>query len=167
MKAWNLSENQNVEVHSLFNGAWKMTDTATLKTLADTTFDSVEGYRKAMAKAESPALKQALATRVAAREKTLDALNAELTRAGGQRVAEGTTAGAVHWLWLSITDAFENGDEAAAERVEEGEDYLKEKFEVALKQDDLDPQHRSVIERCFAEIAEGERFGDMIERRYD
>ena len=129
-----------------------MSDIAILNTLTGTTFDSVEGYRKAMAKAESPALKQALASRLAAREKTLDALNAELARAGGQRVAAGTTAGAVHRLWLSITDAFENGDEAAAERVEEGEDYLKEKFEAALKQDDL---------------GEGERFGDMIERRYD
>ena len=38
-----------------------MSDIAILNTLTGTTFDSVEGYRKAMAKAESPALKQALA----------------------------------------------------------------------------------------------------------
>ena len=62
---------------------------------------------------------------------------------------------------------FENGDEAAAERVEEGEDYLKGKFESALEDDDLDAQSRSVVQQCYAEISEGERFGDMIDKQFD
>ncbi|GMM92242.1 PA2169 family four-helix-bundle protein [Qipengyuania sp. MTN3-11] len=139
----------------------------TIKTLTDTTFDSVEGYRKAIDKADSPQLKQALQHRLQAREKTLQALNAEIQHQGGELVTKGTTAGQLHRIWTDITELFENGDEAAAERVEEGEDYLKEKFESALEENDMDPQQRTIIQQCYAEISEGERFGDMISKQYD
>lgn len=144
-----------------------MTGTTILETLTDTTFDSVEGYRKAAEKADNPQLKQALNDRLQARQKTLDTLNAELTRSGGELVTKGTTAGAAHRIWADVTDMFESGDEAAAERVQEGEDYLAGKFREAIEHSDLDPQQRSVIEQCYAEISEGERFGNMIEKQYD
>ncbi|TMM49077.1 ferritin-like domain-containing protein [Qipengyuania marisflavi] len=138
-----------------------------LKTLTDTTHDSVDGYRKAAEKANSPQLKQALNERLQKREATLGTLNAELQRRGEELVTKGTAAGGLHRIWTEITDMFENGDEAAAERVEEGEDYIKGKFDAALKNDDLDPQDRAVIQQCYAEICEGEKFGNMIEKQYD
>ena len=138
-----------------------------LKTLTDTTYDSVDGYRKAAEKAKSPQLKQALEQRAEKREQTLSKLNAELQRQGGELVTKGTATGGLHRIWTDISDLFENGDEAAAERVEEGEDYLQGKFKEALDDDDLDAQSRPVIEQCYAEISEGERFGDMIAKQYD
>jgi uncharacterized protein (TIGR02284 family) len=138
-----------------------------LKTLTDTTIDSVEGYRKAAEKADSPRLKQLLNERMAKREQTLATLNAELQRRGESLVTKGTLSGDLHRLWMGITDLFENGDEAAAERVEEGEDYLKAKFEAALDGDNLDPQERAVLQSCYTEICEGERFADMLEQQYD
>lgn len=140
--------------------------TSALKALTDTTFDSVEGYKKAAEKAQSPALKQALNHRRKQRNNTLDKLNGELKRRGEQLVTEGTITGELHQAWMSISDAFERGDEAAAERVEEGEDYLKSKFEAALKSDDLDAQERETVKQCYNEICEGERFGDLIEAQY-
>ena len=139
----------------------------TLKTLTDTAYDSVEGYRKAAERAESPALRQALTERGEKRQQTVDKLNAELERRGEELTTEGTLTGELHQAWLGIADAFENGDEAAAERVEEGEDYLKRKFESALEEDDLDVQEREVITECYNEVCEGERFGDMIAKQYD
>ncbi|WP_338245410.1 ferritin-like domain-containing protein [Aurantiacibacter hainanensis] len=144
-----------------------MSANTVLKTLTDTAFDSVEGYRKAAEKADSPQLKQALQQRSRKREQTVSQLNAEIQRQGGDLVTKGTMTGEAHQLWMSIADAFENGDEAAAERVEEGEDYLKAKFESALEDDDLDPQSRAVVQQCYAEICEGEQFGDMIAEQYD
>lgn len=138
-----------------------------LKSLTDTAFDSIEGYGKAAEKAKDPNLKTALLKRREKREKTVAALNAEIQRQGGELVTKGTMTGEAHQLWMSITDAFEDGNEAAAERVEEGEDYLKNKFESALKDDDLDPQSRMVVQQCYAEISDGERFGDMIAKQYD
>lgn len=137
------------------------------KSLTDTTFDSVEGYRKAADKADSPQLKQALQQRCQQRQETLGKMNAELQRQGDELVTKGTMAGEAHQMWASITSAFENNDEAAAERVEEGEDYIKGKFESALEDDDLQADERTVVQQCYAEISEGERFGDLIERQYD
>ena len=137
------------------------------KSLTDTTFDSVEGYRQAGEKADSPQLKQALQQRCQSREQTLQQMNAELQRQGDELVTKGTMAGEAHQMWQSITSAFENNDEAAAERVEEGEDYIKGKFEQALESDQLEAQERAIVQQAYAEIREGERFGDMIAKQYD
>jgi uncharacterized protein (TIGR02284 family) len=139
----------------------------TFKSLTDTTFDSVEGYRKAAEKADSPQLKQALNQRLQQREQTLRQMNAELERQGDELVTKGTMAGEAHQMFASISDMFESGDEAAAERVEEGEDYIKNKFQEAIESNQLEAQERAVVERCYNEICEGEQFGDMIEKQYD
>ena len=140
---------------------------STFKSLTDTTFDSVEGYRKAAEKADSPQLKQALNQRLQQREQTLRQMNAELERQGDELVTKGTMTGEAHQMFASISDMFENGDEAAAERVEEGEDYIKNKFQEAIESNQLEAQERAVVEQCYNEICEGEQFGDMIEKQYD
>lgn len=144
-----------------------MTSTSTLKTLTETVYDSVEGYRLAIDKAESTELKEALTERLERRMETLEAMNDELERQGGQVVAKGTTTGDLHRMWLRIADLFESGDEAAAERVEEGEEYLADKFATALEEEDLDPETRAVLEECYEEVQEGEAFGDLLEDAYD
>jgi uncharacterized protein (TIGR02284 family) len=140
---------------------------STMKSLGETTFDSVEGYRKAAETAKSPQLKAVLTQQAQKRQSTLDALNQELVRVGGDRVTSGTTAGGLHRLWADITSLFEKGDEAAAERAEEGEDYLVKKFEAALEERDLDPASRAVIEKASREVREGERLTDQLARQYD
>ena len=141
--------------------------TSTFKSLTDTTFDSVEGYRQAIDKVNNPQLQQALQSRLNQREQTLSQMNAELQRQGDELVTKGTMTGEAHQMWASITSLFENNDESAAERVEEGEDYLKGKFESALKDDDLDTQERAIVQQCYAEICEGERFGNIVENQMD
>lgn len=140
---------------------------STLKSLVETTFDSVEGYRKAAETAKSPQLKHVLTQQAQKRQSTLETLNQELVRLGGDRVTSGTTSGSLHRLWVDITSMFENGDEAAAERAEEGEDHLAKKFEAALQEHDLDPAARAVIERAYLEVKEGERLTDQLAHQYD
>lgn len=93
------------------------------KSLTDTIYDSVEGYRKAAEKANSPHLKNVLNRQMVQRQNVLDNMNAELQRQGDELVTKGMLTGELHQMWLGITDMFENGDEAAAERVEEGERF--------------------------------------------
>ena len=143
-----------------------MTST-TFKSLTDTTFDSVEGYRQASEKADSAQLKQALAQRMQQREQTLQRMNGQLQQQGDELVTKGTLTGEAHQLWQSITSAFGSSDESVAERVEEGEDYIKNKFETALKDDELEPQERQIVQQCYDDICKGERFGDMISKQYD
>ncbi|WP_336986095.1 PA2169 family four-helix-bundle protein [Altererythrobacter aquiaggeris] len=143
------------------------TTNAALETLIDTVYDSVDGYRKAAETATTPKLKTILGQQADKRQKTLDTLNAELQRVGGDLVTKGTAAGGLHKLWMSITDLFEKGDEAAVERVEEGEDYLVKKFEAALEAGTIDAGSRPVVEAALAEIRAGERLTDQLEAQYD
>ena len=140
---------------------------STFKSLTDTTFDSVEGYRQAGEKATDPQLKQALQQRQQQRENTLRQMNAELERQGDELVTKGTVTGEMHQMWQSITGSFGDKNETAAERVEEGEDYIRGKFEEALDSDQLEASERSIVQQCLGEIREGEQFGDMIEKQYD
>ena len=94
----------------------------TLQSLTQTTYDSVEGYRKAIETAESPAIKSALQNRLSSREKTLEMLNSSLESNGGDRVNSTSATASAHQMFMSIADAFEDSDENAIERVEEGEE---------------------------------------------
>lgn len=133
-----------------------------LETLIDTVYDSLEGYRRASETASSPQIKDAFIQQLARRRDTLDRLNQELVRQGGELVTKGTLAGTLHHTWLAITDLFGSDDKTAVERVEEGEDYLAGKFEAALEEDDLLPETRAVIQAAYAEISEGERLADRL-----
>lgn len=143
------------------------TGKTTIETLIDSTYDSIEGYRMAAEKADSSDLKRILLEQADKRTHTLNALNAELTRLGGELITKGTATGGLHRLWVNITSLFESGDETAVERTEEGEDYLAKKFEEALQHTDLDPATRTVIQSAHAEIKEGERLTDRLAKQYD
>jgi uncharacterized protein (TIGR02284 family) len=88
-------------------------------------------------------------------------------RLGGKKRTDGSSMGAAHRAWTSISDAFSSGDEKAAERVEEGEDYIEKKFREALDNKDIQPATREVLQRAHAEIQEGERLTDRLEKQYD
>ena len=138
-----------------------------LETLTDTAIDSAKGYETAADLAKTPALSTVLRDQAAKRRQLITDLNAEITRLGGGPRTSGSTTGAAHRAWTAITDAFSKGDEEAAERVEEGEDYIEKKFREALEKDDFDPRTREVLVRAHAQIAEGERLTDRLEKQYD
>lgn len=144
-----------------------MTDLSTFKDLTQTTYDSVQGYQAAIEKAESPHLKQALQERCEQRQDSLQTLNSTLRQFGEEPVMSESMSASAHQTFMSIADAFESGNEAAAERVEEGEDYLAGKFRDALEDNDLDPAIRQTVQKVYSEIQAGERFGDRIEMQYD
>jgi len=143
-----------------------MTNIDILKSLTQTTFDSVEGYKVAMQKAERPALKRALDSRLTSRQETLTKLNTALESQGEDQVTSKSVGADAHQWFTRISDAFADGDEAAAKRVEEGEDYIAGQFKGALEDGDVDAQLRSLLQSAYQEIAEGERFSDMLEKQY-
>ena len=142
------------------------TSQKTLKSLADTTYDSVKGYQQAAGNARSPQLKQTLARCAQKREQTLAQLNAELLRQGCDQ-ADGTVMGSAHQTWADIASLFGNGNENAVDRVEEGEDYIAKKFTEALEDDDLEAGCRQVVQAAYTEIQAGERFADQLKKQYD
>lgn len=143
------------------------TDAKVLQTLTDTAIDSVHGYEKAAQRAVNPQLKSTLTQQAAKRRATVDKLNAEIRRLGGEPRTDGSTAGAIHRAWVSLADAIGDKDENAAERVEEGEDYICGKFKEAIDQNKLSPDALAVVQEAYMEIREGERITDALEKSYD
>lgn len=145
-----------------------MTNTvAILKSLTQTTYNSVEGYRKAAEIADSPALKQALLRRADQRTQTLNTLNTELSVRGEDMISDVSTMGAGHQLWMKFTTAFSEGNEKAVARIDEGESFIADQFSEVLNNDsDLDAKARGIIADVYNEISAGKRFSVMVETQY-
>jgi uncharacterized protein (TIGR02284 family) len=139
---------------------------AILRSLTQTTIDSAQGYGRAAENATSQQLKNVLNEAAARRLRVVADLNEELVRLGEEPQKDGSTMGSLHHAWTRISDAFTSGDKAAADRVEEGEDYIRGKFEEALANTDLQPQTRDAIQRALSQIREGERLADQLDAQY-
>lgn len=130
-------------------------DAVTLNTLIGTLIDSVHGYQKAAADTQTPRFAEMFNKRAQERQAGVAKLQAAVARLGGNPEDDGTTAGAIHRGWLNLKEAvFGRDDEAIINAVESGEDYLKEKFEAALKTD-LPAEARAAVDEVYASVRAG------------
>jgi len=131
-------------------------DTTTLNTLIGTLIDSVNGYQKAAADTENPRFAEMFNARAQERQAAVTKLQAAVARMGGNPEDDGTTAGAIHRGWINLKEAVVGrDDEAIVNSVESGEDYLKEKFEAALKHKDLPADARAAVEEAWTSVRAG------------
>jgi len=138
------------------NRAAETGDTATLNTLIGTLIDSIDGYQKAAADTENQRFAQMFNARAQERRGAVTALQAAVARMGGNPEDDGTTAGAIHRGWINLKEAvLGRDDEAIVNSVEAGEDYLKEKFEAALKHKDLPTDARAAVEEAWTSVRAG------------
>ena len=127
-----------------------------LKTLTSTLNDSVNGYREAAEHAESEQYREIFRTNAGERERVAGEIAGEVRRLGGTADKDGTVLGKTHQIFLDLKAAITGRDDKAIiNEVERGEDYLKEKFEMALKADDLSPESRVTVERAFQSVRQG------------
>lgn len=134
----------------------KSHDIDVTNTLIATTLDSMKGYREAAEDSEVSNHVAFFRAMAEDRSKVASDLQEHVRSLGGDARTESSTAGAVHRTWLDIKAAITGNDEEAVIReVERGEDYIKEKFEAAIGDDDLSPQTRGVLEKCMESIRRG------------
>ncbi|MFC7536765.1 PA2169 family four-helix-bundle protein [Sphingomonas sp. GCM10030256] len=130
--------------------------TATLNTLTATLIDSVNGYSDAAEDAQLGRFQQIFRQRADERSKLAEELRAEVRRLGGNPEDDGSFLGAAHQRFMDLKSAITGRDDKAIiNEVERGEDYLKEKFETALNNVDLQPESRSVVERVYQSVRQG------------
>ncbi|HTI31202.1 MAG TPA: PA2169 family four-helix-bundle protein [Sphingomonas sp.] len=128
----------------------------TLKTLADTLSDSINGYRDASEHVQSSEYRELFTTMVGDREAALNSLNGVIMARGAEGETNGTTLGHLHQSWLNFKASLTGRDDKAIiNEVERGEDYLKGKFEEAMKLEDLDSSARTAIDDAYASVREG------------
>lgn len=131
-------------------------DIRTLNSLIATVIDSIDGYSESAKDTESSRFASMFNDRASERREVLTKLQAEVGRLGGDPEDDGTTAAAAHRGFVNLKSAVTGqDDQAVINEVERGEDHIKSKFEEALRDDELSPQTRSVIEQCFTSVRQG------------
>lgn len=128
----------------------------TLNTLIATTIDSVTGYEDAAANSDAGRFAEIFRERASERQRVVEELRSEVRRLGGDPEDDGSFMGKTHQRFLDLKAAITGRDDKAiVNEVERGEDYIKAKYEAALKDGPLDGESRSIVERCFQSIREG------------
>lgn len=129
----------------------------TLNSLIATTLDSVDGYRKAADEANAERFKDVFLSRANERQAIVTNFQAKVRELGGNPEDDGTVLASAHRAFLGLRDALtgDRDDRAVVAEVERGEDHIKSKFESALKDDDLDPAVRQLVQTAFTSVREG------------
>lgn len=132
----------------------KSHDIGVLNGLVQTTLDSVDGYRRAAEEATESRFSSDFMNRAAEREQIVRQLQTEVRRLGGNPEDDGSILAAAHRAFLSLRDRISGSDdEAVIAEVDHGETYLKEKWETAMKDEELSPETRSVITEAYGSIS--------------
>lgn len=127
-------------------------DTSKLDDLIVTTIDSVKGYEESAENAKSPRYEELFRQLAQERREIVSMLQAESRRIGGSPNDFGSAAATLHRRWQDLRAALGGGDEAVLKEIERGEDYLKEEFERALKDDGISPDTHGVIAECYGAV---------------
>ena len=131
-------------------------NTATLNTLTATLIDSVEGYEKSASEVDNPRFAEMFRARAQERKQAVTGLQSAVTTAGGNPEDDGSLLGSIHRAFESLREAVSTKDDAAIiAEIERGEDYLKEKFEAALKGDTLDAASREAVNAAWTSVKAG------------
>lgn len=140
-------------------------DISTLNSLIETTIDSADGYEQAASTTRDDELAQ-LFRRFASERRTVVAdLRGHVVRLGGTPEDDGTLLASAHRMFLNLRSAFDSDTRTAVNEVERGEDFIKEKYEQALKAE-LTPDVRMAIQRAYESVRSGHDTMSEMKHRY-
>ena len=123
-----------------------------LNDLIETCRDGQEGFKEASENATSPDLKRFFLEASRERARCIGELQQEVRTLGGDPEKSGSTAGALHRVWMDIKGTLTGKDDASIlNEAERGEDSAVKAFQDALKQS-LPANSRSTVQRQFSEI---------------
>ena len=131
-------------------------DIRTLNGLIATTIDSVDGYRTSAGDVDSTRLAELFTARASERSSVAEQLRAEVSKLGGNPEDDGTILAAGHRAFVNLKAAVtKRDDDAIIAEVERGEDHIKAKYEDALKDDNLSPECRTLVETAYGSVRSG------------
>ena len=126
---------------------------STLNNLIETCRDGQNGFKEAAENVKSPELKTFFNQISLDRAQCVGELQQEVQRLGSDPENTGSTAAAIHRVWLDIKGSLTGrDDQSILNECERGEDSAVEAFRDALKDENLPSNIRSVVERQFRSI---------------
>lgn len=131
-------------------------DTTTLNTLIATLLDSVDGYTKSAEDVRDSDLRERFLARARERQGAVAKMQAAVARLGGNPEDDGSLLAGAHRVFLSLKEAVTGtDDQAILNEIERGEDYLKEKFEAAMRATDLGVEARAAVSEAWGSVRSG------------
>lgn len=131
-------------------------DISVLNTLITTTIDSANGFERSAENADAPRFKQMFQEMGRERREAVGRLQERVRQLGGTPSDDGSLKAGAHRRWEDIKNAISGGDDKKViDEVERGEDYIKEKYELAMKDDKLSPETRALISDVYQSVRKG------------
>ena len=131
-------------------------DVHVLNSLIETTIDSVDGYERAAREAKNPEFRRIFEERAFERRRVIDDLRQEVTRMGGEVEDDGSMLAKAHRSFLKLRDAVAGGDDKQViDEVERGEDFIKNKYEMAMRDEELTMPARETVTRAYDSVKTG------------
>ena len=124
-----------------------------LNSLIETTIDSANGYKDAAEHIDNPAYKTMFAERSAKRLELTRRLQDEVRSFSGQPEDDASMMGKLHNKFTELKAAVTgHSDTAVIDEVERGEDFIKDKYEAAIRDEELPPQARAVVTELYQSV---------------
>ncbi len=131
-------------------------DVDTLNSLIKTTIDSVDGYRGAAEDVDNSQFQSMFFDRANERDGVVNELQTYVRSLGGDPVDSGSMVAGAHRVFMNIRDAVTGRDDTAViAEVERGEDFIKEKYENALSDQDLSTAAKAHVSKCYESVKAG------------
>ena len=141
-------------------------DIRTLNSVTKSLIDSCKGYETCTdVSDDSYALQAEFQRRQNERQQLISDFQQQGRTFGGEPANDGSMAGAVHRGFTRFTSLFMDDESAAISALDDGEEFLAEKIEDRLEDEELSVQTRALLQRACASAKQGERFADMLESR--
>lgn len=124
-----------------------------LNTLVETTLDSAKGYEEAAESAQDGELRIMFAERSRRRMDLARQLQQEVRTFGGEPEDDQSLLGKAHNKFTELKTALTGGDQKAViDEVERGEDFIRDKFQAALRDEELPSNVREVVTQAYTSI---------------
>jgi len=126
-----------------------------LNSLVTTTIDSANGFERSAENVEDSSLRSMFQDFARERREVVSRLQSQVSALGGTPNDDGSLKADLHRRFEDLRQAIGGGTKAVVEEVERGEDYIKAKYETAMKDDQLGAESRAVLAQCFESIRAG------------
>ena len=130
-------------------------DIHVLNSLIETTLDSADGYREASKETDKANFKTLFERRSFERQQLVSDLQGTVRSLGGEPEDDGSVLAKAHRAFLDVKHALLRDEQAVVNSVENGEDFIKAKFEKALDDSDVSATTRETIRRAYATVKDG------------
>lgn len=130
-------------------------DIHVLNGLIETTLDSADGYREAASETEDRRFKTLFEQRSFERQGLAGDLKGAVLTLGGEPEDDGSVLAKAHRAFLDVKHALLRDEQAVVDSVENGEDFIKAKFEKALEDSDVSAATRDTIRRAYTTVKNG------------